>query len=128
MHVLKIQLAIIKNTTKQNSYTNNNNNKRENLSLYKATPIGCRPRKFHPTIDTTAPNINNSVTLRARAMNPQGRFQSVTWVLKPVSSQALKLSQVFQHAQQSKYLALFYPSCATQENGPPPFSTTQSIR
>jgi hypothetical protein len=29
---------------------------------------------------------------QARAMNPQGRFQSVTWVPKLVSSQALKLS------------------------------------
>jgi hypothetical protein len=26
---------------------------------------------------------------RARAMNPQGRFQSVTWLPKPVSTQAL---------------------------------------
>ena len=33
-----------------------------------------------------------------------------------------------QHSQQSTYLALFYPACTTQNNGPPPFSSTQSLR
>jgi hypothetical protein len=58
-------------------------------------------------------------------MNPQGRFQSV---LGFPNQSALKLSQVSQHPQQSKYPTLFYPACTTQENGPPPFSATQSLR
>jgi hypothetical protein len=62
---------------------------------------------------------------RARAMNPQGWFQSV---LGFPNQSALKLSQVSQHPQQSKYPTLFYPACTTQENGPPPFSATQSLR
>jgi len=50
------------------------------------------------------------------------------WVPKLVISQDLKLSQVSLHPQQYRYPSLFYPSCATQENGPPPFSSMQSIR
>jgi hypothetical protein len=62
---------------------------------------------------------------RARAMNPQGRFQSVIGF---PNQSSLKLSQVSRHPQQSKYPTLFYPACATRENGPPPFSATQSLR
>jgi hypothetical protein len=58
-------------------------------------------------------------------MNPQGWFQSV---LGFPNQSSLKLSQVSQHPQQSKYPTLFYPACTTQENGPPPFSATQSLR
>jgi hypothetical protein len=58
-------------------------------------------------------------------MNPQGWFQSV---LGFPNQSALKLSQVSQHPQQSKYPTLFYPACATRENGLPPFSATQSLR
>jgi hypothetical protein len=89
------------------------------------TPTGCRPRTFHPTVDTTAPNLNNNVTPRARAMNPQGRFQSE---LGFPNQSALKLSQASQHSQQSKYPTLFYPACTTRENEPPPFSAMQSLR
>jgi hypothetical protein len=47
---------------------------------------------------------------RARAMNPQGWFQSV---LGFPNQSALKLSQVSQHPQQSKYPSLLYPACTT---------------
>jgi hypothetical protein len=58
-------------------------------------------------------------------MNPQGWFQSV---LGFPNQSSLKLSQVSQHPQQSKYPSLFYPACATRENGLPPFSAMQSLR
>jgi hypothetical protein len=48
---------------------------------------------------------------RARAMNPQGRFQSV---LGFPNQSALKLSQASQLSQQSKYPTLFYPACTTR--------------
>jgi hypothetical protein len=45
------------------SYTKNNITTKK-IYLYKnATPTGCRPRMFHTTVDTIAPNLNNSVTL-----------------------------------------------------------------
>jgi len=62
---------------------------------------------------------------RARAMNPQQWFQSVCGF---PNQSSLKLSEVSQHPQQSKYPTLFHPACITQENGPPPFFSTQSLR
>jgi hypothetical protein len=61
---------------------------------------------------------------RARAMNPQGWFQSVTHF---PNQSTLKLSQASQHPQQSKYPTLFYPP-AQPKRMDPPFSTMQSLR
>jgi hypothetical protein len=52
------------------------------------TPIGCRPRKFHTTVYTTAPNINNSVTL-SQGYESTRKVPKCTWVPKPVISQDL---------------------------------------
>jgi hypothetical protein len=62
---------------------------------------------------------------RAKAMNPQGRFQSE---LGFPDQSALKLSQASQHSQQSNYPTLFYPYCTTREKRPPPFSAMKSLR
>jgi hypothetical protein len=50
-------------------------------------------------------------------MNPQGRFQSVTQLPKPVNNQALIGFSAHTTIQSTP--ALFYPTCTTQENGPP---------
>jgi hypothetical protein len=54
---------------------------------------------------------------RARAMNPQGWFQSVTHLPKPVNTQYL--TGFSAHTTIQSTPALFYPACTTQENGPP---------
>jgi hypothetical protein len=57
---------IIKIHSGMHSYTDNNITI-ESTYLYKnVTPMGCRPRMFHPTIETTAPNINGSFTPEPR--------------------------------------------------------------
>ena len=83
----------------------------------KDVPPNCRhyfskyQQQFHP---------------RAMAMNPQGRFHSVTWF--PQTSQHSSSHMLSHHSQQSKYPTLFYPACTNQHNVPPPFSATQSPR
>jgi hypothetical protein len=62
---------------------------------------------------------------RSKAMNPQGWFKTVLGFPK---QSTLKLTQASQHPQQSKYPYLSYPAFTTRENGPPPFSITQSLR
>ena len=53
---------IIKIHNETHSYTNNNITTESTYLYKKETPTGCRRRTFHPTIDTTAPNLNSSVT------------------------------------------------------------------
>jgi hypothetical protein len=89
------------------------------------TPTGYKPRTSHLTVDTIVPNLNSNVTPKPRL-----------WIHKDGSRVLLgfpnqsspKLSQDFEISQQSKYPSLFYPACTTWENGPPPFSATQSLR
>jgi hypothetical protein len=50
-------------------------------------------------------------------MNPQGWFQTVTWLLKPVNTQALTGFSTPTSIQSTP--DIFYPSCTTQECGPP---------
>jgi hypothetical protein len=48
------------------SYIDNNITMEITYLYKKVTPTGYRPRKFHPTVDTTAPNLNSSVTPEPR--------------------------------------------------------------
>jgi hypothetical protein len=53
--IIKIHSGIHSNT--------DNNIIIESTYLYKkVTPTGCKPRTFHPTVETIVPNINNNIT------------------------------------------------------------------
>jgi hypothetical protein len=54
---------------------------------------------------------------RARAMNPQGWFQSITRIPKPINTQSLTIFSAPITIQSKP--SLFYPSYTTQENGTP---------
>jgi hypothetical protein len=89
------------------------------------TPTGCRPRTFHPTVDTTIPNINNNFTPKpGLCIHKDG-----SKVLLGFPNQlAPKLSHDSHILEQSKYPTLFYLAWTTRENEPPPFSAMQSPR
>jgi hypothetical protein len=79
---------IIKIHREIHSYTDNNITTESTYLYKKMTPTVSRPRMFHPNVDTTNPNLNNSVTsshgYESTRMVPEN-----TWVPKPVISQAL---------------------------------------
>jgi hypothetical protein len=57
-------------------------------------------------------------------MNPQGQFQGVTQLPKPVNTQALTFSQ---HTTIQSTPSLFSPAYTTQENGPPSLPHSPSV-
>jgi hypothetical protein len=89
MHIISTNLRYNNLIHSGNKYTSKGNHNRENLSFIKEDTNWLQTKDVPPNRRHCCSKSQQQCHPRARAMNPQGWFQSVTWLPKPVNTQAL---------------------------------------